>query len=81
MEDFKTDTREDKINIVTHSKGGLDARLYLANDPKNGDVANLVMIGTPNAGSELADLYHEDDPCKLAVYDLLTTVAGYASRK
>jgi hypothetical protein len=73
VEDFKTDTREDKINIVTHSKGGLDARLYLANDPTNDDVANLVMIGTPNAGSELADLYHEDDPCKPAVYDLLTT--------
>lgn len=73
VEDFKTDTGEDKVNIVTHSKGGLDARLYLANDPTNDDVANLVMIGTPNAGSELADIYHENDPCKPAVYDLLTT--------
>ena len=41
---------------------------------KNGDVANLVMIGTPNAGSELADLIDARSPLKLAVYDLLTTV-------
>ena len=73
VEDFKTDTQRDKINIVAHSKGGLDARLYLATNPSNDHVANLIMIGTPNAGSELADIHHEDDPCKPAVYDLLTS--------
>lgn len=51
---FKDDTQADKINIVTHSKGGLDARLYLANDLSNTDVANLIMIGTPNHGSPMA---------------------------
>jgi hypothetical protein len=51
---FKHDTGADKINIVAHSKGGLDARLYLANDLSNTDVANLIMIGTPNHGSPLA---------------------------
>jgi hypothetical protein len=39
---------------VTHSKGGLDARLYLANDLSNTDIANLIMIGTPNHGSPMA---------------------------
>ena len=42
------------VNIVGHSKGGLDARVYLAQSGTH-DVANLVMIGTPNAGSPLAD--------------------------
>jgi len=38
-----------KVNIAAHSKGGLDARAYLATGTDN--VANLIMIGTPNAGS------------------------------
>jgi pimeloyl-ACP methyl ester carboxylesterase len=50
---FKDDTQADKINIVAHSKGGLDARLYLANDLSNMNIANLIMIGTPNRGSPL----------------------------
>ena len=55
VEDFKTSTSAEKINIVGHSKGGLDARVYLANDLANDDVANLIMIGTPNAGSPRAE--------------------------
>ena len=31
IEQFKVMTNSDKINIVAHSKGGLDARWYLAN--------------------------------------------------
>lgn len=55
VEDFKTSTGSEKINIVGHSKGGLDARVYLANDLATDDVANLIMIGTPNAGSPRAE--------------------------
>lgn len=73
VEDFKTQTDTNRINIVAHSKGGLDARQYLANNPSNDDVANLIMIGTPNAGSPLADRYHHLDECSPAVEDLLTT--------
>lgn len=72
IENFTKRTGEDKINIVTHSKGGLDARLYMANDSNN-DVANLIMIGTPNEGSPIADQNADSDPCKPAVDDLLTT--------
>ena len=42
----------DKVNIVAHSKGGIDSRHFVEN--KN-DVARLSQIGTPNAGSPLAD--------------------------
>jgi pimeloyl-ACP methyl ester carboxylesterase len=43
-----------QVNIVGHSKGGLDARVYLAQTGTH-DVANLVMIGTPNGGDILAN--------------------------
>src|SRR5215207_1533075 len=62
---IKDETGQNKVNIVGHSKGGLDARVYLANETK--DVANLVMIGTPNAGSPLAE---SSEICTPAVYAL-----------
>src|ERR671911_2378922 len=62
---IKKDTGQNKVNIVGHSKGGLDARVYLANNTQ--DVANLIMIGTPNAGSPLAQT---SEICTPAVYDL-----------
>ena len=79
--DFKEETERDKINIVTHSKGGLDARLYLANNPLSDDVANLIMIGTPNQGSPLADRYYLQDDCKPAVFDLRTTAPVLRAEK
>jgi triacylglycerol esterase/lipase EstA (alpha/beta hydrolase family) len=65
VEDFKAETGAERINIVAHSKGGLDARVYLANNLSNKDIANLIMIGTPNAGSPLANL---NDFCRPAIY-------------
>ena len=62
---IKKEIGQNKVNIVGHSKGGLDARVYLANNTK--DVANLIMIGTPNAGSPLAQT---SEICTPAVYDL-----------
>jgi pimeloyl-ACP methyl ester carboxylesterase len=46
-------TDQQKVNIVAHSKGGLDARWYIAKSSVD-KVANLIMIGTPNAGSPAA---------------------------
>ncbi|MEW6282529.1 MAG: alpha/beta fold hydrolase, partial [Candidatus Eremiobacterota bacterium] len=43
-----------EIDLVAHSKGGLDSRFYI--DQGNEKVKHLVMIGTPNHGSILADL-------------------------
>lgn len=42
------------VDVVAHSKGGLDARLYAFFNP--GRVRNLVMIATPNHGSEVAEV-------------------------
>lgn len=47
-------TGASEIDVVGHSMGGLDTRLYI--DQGNEKVQNLVMIGTPNHGSVLADI-------------------------
>jgi uncharacterized alpha/beta hydrolase family protein len=60
-------TGSKQVNIVGHSKGGLDARVYLFNNSKENVVANLIMIGVPNAGSPLAQ---SSNICKPAVDDL-----------
>ncbi|HET7644789.1 MAG TPA: alpha/beta fold hydrolase [Nitrososphaeraceae archaeon] len=62
---IKEESGQNKVNIVGHSKGGVDARVYLANETK--DVANLFMIGTPNAGSPLTE---SSEDCEPAIYDL-----------
>jgi uncharacterized alpha/beta hydrolase family protein len=66
VQDIKERSGAQKINIVGHSKGGLDARVFLDNTDTK-DVANLIMIGTPNAGSPVAETNY---PCAPAVYDL-----------
>lgn len=41
----------DKVNIVAHSKGGLDARWYIISHFGKNKIANLIMIATPNQGT------------------------------
>ena len=55
-----------QVNIVGHSKGGIDARVYLANGTQS--VANLIMIGTPNQGTPIAE---RTSLCAPAVWDVL----------
>lgn len=46
--------REAPLHFVAHSMGGLVARAYLAKY-RPARLAGLVMLGTPNGGSEVAD--------------------------
>ena len=66
VQDVKQQSGAQKINIVGHSKGGLDARVFL-DITDTTDVANLIMIGTPNAGSPAAET---NDACAPAIFDL-----------
>jgi pimeloyl-ACP methyl ester carboxylesterase len=79
VQEVKNMTGQDKVNIVAHSKGGLDARVYLANT-NTADVPNLIMIGTPNEGDPIEDQLNLFDPCTPAADDLKTfapdTMAG-----
>ena len=58
-----------KVNLICHSKGGLDSREFVE---FNDGVDKLIQLGTPNAGSPLADLIQE---IMLAV-DVLGGLAG-----
>lgn len=73
VQKVKSMTLQDQVNIVAHSKGGLDARLYLDKSGTH-DVANLIMIGTPNKGSPFADYreFYNLDPFCPAIHDLTT---------
>jgi uncharacterized alpha/beta hydrolase family protein len=69
LQNMKKSPASKQLNIVGHSKGGLDARVFLANSTytNNKAVANLIMIGTPNAGSPIAQ---SSNICGPAVEDL-----------
>jgi hypothetical protein len=43
----------ERLNIIAHSKGGLDSRSYLR---QRQDIDTLVQLGTPNRGSECANI-------------------------
>jgi pimeloyl-ACP methyl ester carboxylesterase len=45
-----------KLHFVGHSLGGLMIRAYLARE-KVGNLGRIVLIGTPNKGSEIVDSY------------------------
>jgi pimeloyl-ACP methyl ester carboxylesterase len=47
-------TGSTKVNIMAHSMGGLAARRYAFLHPEK--VAHVMMLGTPNGGSRLADI-------------------------
>ena len=43
----------DKVNLIAHSKGGLDARYLISGLHMDGKIASLTTISTPHRGSEL----------------------------
>lgn len=45
----------EKVNVIAHSKGGLDTRYAIANLGMDKYVASLTMINTPNHGCVFAD--------------------------
>jgi pimeloyl-ACP methyl ester carboxylesterase len=66
VDEILIDNPSGQVNIVGHSKGGIDARVYLANGTQS--VANLIMIGTPNNGTPMAE---RTSLCAPAVWDIL----------
>lgn len=49
------DTGAEKINIIAHSKGGLEARMAASSLKMGGYVASITTIGTPHRGSKTID--------------------------
>ncbi|GHV74985.1 hypothetical protein AGMMS49940_22870 [Spirochaetia bacterium] len=59
IEEILRETNQEKVNIIAHSKGGIDSR-YLIWKYNFGDkVASLTTISTPHHGAELADLLYK----------------------
>jgi len=46
-----------KVNLITHSMGGLDARQYITHLGGHEHISSMTSIGTPHRGSCFADLY------------------------
>jgi len=51
-------TRADRVVLVGHSMGGLDARYAARHHDLSGRVTDVVTLGTPHRGTLLADLAH-----------------------
>jgi triacylglycerol lipase len=53
------ETKSEKVNIIAHSKGGLDSRYFIWKYNYGDRVASLTTISTPHHGAELADLIYK----------------------
>jgi len=51
------ETGVEKINIIAHSKGGLEARYLISSLGYGGKVASLSTIATPHHGAKAMDIY------------------------
>lgn len=55
IKDIVRETKCKKVNVIAHSKGGLDTRYAIANLGMDKYIASLTMINTPNHGCLYAD--------------------------
>jgi triacylglycerol lipase len=58
IEDVLRENRCDKVNIIAHSKGGLDSRYMISRLEMGGKVASLTTISTPHYGSPLINVFN-----------------------
>ena len=54
-------TNSEKVNIIAHSKGGIDARYLIWKYDFGDKVASLTTISTPHHGAEISDLTFRQD--------------------
>lgn len=72
IEKILTETGAEKVNIIAHSKGGLDARYAISTLGIGDRVASLTTMSTPHHGSKTVDLL-------LGAPDCLVRFAGFCT--
>lgn len=66
VDQIKTETGLDKVNILAHSMGGLVARLYISDPAHASNIDTLVTLGTPYLGAPKAfDVLHYGHACMI----------------
>ena len=58
VEKIMSEAKTEKVNIIAHSKGGIDSRYFIWKYGFGDKVASLTTLSTPHHGSEIADLIH-----------------------
>jgi len=61
IEKILRETNSEKVNIIAHSKGGIDSRYLIWKYDFGDKVASLTTISTPHHGAEIADLIYKQD--------------------
>lgn len=52
------ETGSEKVHLIAHSKGGLDARCMISSLGMGDQVASVSLVATPNHGSQTMDLLY-----------------------
>jgi len=76
IEKVLLETKAEKVNIIAHSKGGIDSRYFLWKYNSEDRVASLTTISTPHHGSELADLIYKQPLFHSGIVKKALTVFG-----
>ena len=58
IEEILFETKKSKVNIIAHSKGGIDSRYLIWKHGFGDKTASLTTICTPHHGAEIADLIY-----------------------
>ena len=67
VEEILKKTGSEKINIIAHSRGGLEARYIISMLGMENKVASLTTLATPHRGSSMADLIIKNIKNKKAI--------------
>jgi triacylglycerol lipase len=59
VEEIFQKTKTEKVNIIAHSKGGIDSRYFIWKYDFGDKIASLTTISTPHHGAEIADLIYK----------------------
>lgn len=73
--------KDEKINLVGHSTGGLMIRMFLSNVKDIHRIYRCVLISTPNKGCQLADIASKKLPMFVAIFKTVKSLTPESIEK